>query len=663
MMDEIVRILLAAAGVFYLLAVTGALVVETKAHRYYFWSQITAIPAALVSGAAALLVLIGGARLAWNLPGPMEWITFSFQLDGLSAFFLFTLSLLALIVSVYSIGYRSHPTRSQAAFQPLFLLAMTGLLCASDVISFLFFWELMSFSSYFLIIVHHDEAEPRQAGMLYLIMTQAGTVFVMIGLLALAGLSQSVSFANLTGAGATAALKTWLLLAFLAGFGTKASIVPLHIWLPRAHPAAPAPVSALMSGFMIKAAIYGLLRFTGFLELDGWFGGVALVVGVLTAFFGILYAFVGSDLKKLLAYCSIENIGIILAAAGVYFWGLSLRNDLLIGLALAALELHVLNHALFKGLLFMSAGVVLESTGTRDLEQMGGLIRRMPATALFSLIGCLSGAALPFGSGFISEWLIFQSLFLAGRTAEGAGVKLLAFLAIGGLALTAGLAVATFVKLFGVAFLALPRSSGSESAREGNRWALVAMGLAAFFCLGLGFFPWLGLRLTQSSVWEAGVGNVFTPQPWLGVVTGNAAASPLVPALGIAVIVGVTLWLLRGRLAARTGPTWNCGTALQPRMEYTATAFAKMGRLTFRFLLRPQRRLSSRTGNRFFPGALEYRSELPLHWEDKLYRPLVQWLLDLSGRIRNLQAGSIKLYLGYIFAVLCLLLLYVRWGG
>jgi hydrogenase-4 component B len=648
-------------GLLYLAAVGGAFGGRTRQHRFYFWSNWGALAAGVVTVVVALLVLVTGVDWSATFQGPLAWMQLTFRLDGLTAFFLFTLGLLASLVAIYALGYECHITRPVAIFQPLFLLSLTGLLAASDILSFLFFWELMSLTSYFLIVAGSGGG-PKKAGFLYLMMTQFGTAFIMLAVLTLAAGSGGTSFAGLNTAGMAPAWRGALLVALFIGFGTKAGIVPLHIWLPKAHPAAPAPVSALLSGFMIKAALYGLLRFVGFFQTEAWFGALLMLMGGISAVLGILYAFMAKDFKRLLAYCSIENMGLLFLTAGVYCWGWALGNSRLTGLALAALEMHLLNHALFKGLLFMSAGALLQGCGTVDLDKMGGLIKRMPQTACFTLIGCMAGAGLPLVSGFVSEWLILQMLFLAALLAPLAWMKLIVFTGIGMVALSAGLAGATFVKLFGTAFLALPRSPQSRAAREVNRPMRLAMGLAAGCCLLLGIVPWLGWRLITFSSGRLGRDGAVASHPVMAGGLFGEVSGQLAGILAVLAIVALTVWLVRRKLAWRTGTTWNCGATLQPSMGYTGTGFAKMGRLAFGFWLRPQRRvLRPAAEHPLFPGPLEYRSQLPSHFEERLYRPGARLLLKVSAQVRRVQAGSIKLYLGYILAVLVLLLIYIRW--
>lgn len=662
-MNDVINLLLISGGLLYLFASGGALVFHNKLHRSFLWSNLWTAGGGVLMLSGALFVLLGKAGPSHQIPGPYPWMTLTFGIDKLGAFFLFCLSLLTVFVSIYSQGYEHHRTLMTAVFQPLFVLGMAGLLMAQDVISFLFFWEVMSFASYFLIIAESDKAEARRAGNLYLLMTQFGTSLIMIALLGLAAHSGSASFQSLRVPGLAPVMQGLLFVAMLLGFGTKAGMIPLHVWLPKAHPAAPTPVSALMSGFMIKAAIYGLLRFTQFLPGQTWQGTVVILLGVFTALLGIIYAFMENDFKRLLAYCSIENIGIILVGVGLFLWGRAAGHPFLSNLALIGLEMQVLHHTLFKGLMFMSAGAVMQECHTRNLEKLGGLIKRMPQTVFFSLIGAATGAGLPFTSGFISEWLILQALFLAATVLVAPGLKIIAFVGIGAFALVAGFAAATFVKLFGIGFLALPRSAAAAKARESNGAIRLAMGFSALGCLLVGVFPRLPLSLTSGGLKLCGA---FTSFPGWGIAIQANTIDPPLLCIGLVAVIALTAVLLgkracMGRFAF--GPTWNCGTALQPQMEYSGASFAKLAKLVFKVFLRPQRKLIKHYDkNSQLISALEYQSSLPSHFEERLYQPVVRIMMGIAGRIRWLQAGSIKLYLSYILIVLLLLLLYLRLG-
>jgi hydrogenase-4 component B len=458
-------------------------------------------------------------------------------------------------------------------------------------------------------------------------------------------------------------------LLFVFGFGVKAGIVPLHIWLPAAHPVAPSNVSALMSGVLIKTGIYGLTRvlfdFMG--TPPNWWGVTVLTIGTVSAVLGVLYALMEHDLKRLLAYHSIENIGIILMGLGAALMFLHTNHPILATLALIAGLYHTINHAVFKALLFLGAGAVLHSARTRNMEEMGGLIKRMPQTALFFLIGAVAISALPPLNGFVSEWLTYQAL-LGGFETTRQLVRLMFPLAGALLALTGALAAACFVKAFGITFLAQPRSRHAAEAQEASFTMLFGMGLLAVFCIYLGLCPGTFLGLL----------NPVTAQ-----LTGHAISDQLLTADGLSLLalrptagtvstLGITLvavcllplplglWWLFGRPARRRiGPTWDCGlSGLTPQMEYTATAFSKPLRMIFKTIFRPHRALRAEFEfSRYFATTIRFESHIEETFEKRLYRPLQRFILRASRRMRAVQAGSLQAYLIYIFVTLLLLLI------
>jgi hydrogenase-4 component B len=459
-------------------------------------------------------------------------------------------------------------------------------------------------------------------------------------------------------------------LLFLIGFGVKAGIVPLHIWLPEAHPVAPSNISALLSGVLIKTGIYGLTRvlfdFLG--TPPNWWGVTVLTIGTVSALLGVLYALMEHDLKRLLAYHSIENIGIILMGLGASLMFLHTAHPVLAALALIAGLYHTINHAIFKALLFLGAGAVLHSTHTRNMEEMGGLIKRMPMTAFFFLIGAVAISALPPLNGFVSEWLTYQSL-LQGFGTTSSLLRLMFPLSGAMLALTGALAAACFVKAFGITFLAQPRSEEARHAHEASPSMLMGMGLLTAACVFLGLFPTLFLRLLDPVTLRLTGERLSAQLTMAGVlVLGNSQPQggtvfPLGLALtGICLLpIPFALWLFFGRKTKiRVGPTWDCGLrGLTPAMEYTATGFSKPIRMIFKALFRPRREVQREYDySPYFAKTLRFESHIEEAFVTRIYRPLNRAILRLSRRMRALQAGSIQAYLIYIFITLLLLLMF-----
>jgi formate hydrogenlyase subunit 3/multisubunit Na+/H+ antiporter MnhD subunit len=457
------------------------------------------------------------------------------------------------------------------------------------------------------------------------------------------------------------------------GFGSKAGIMPLHVWLPRAHPAAPSHVSALMSGVMIKLGVYGLLR-VGLDLLGGgpaWWGALVIGLGALSAVLGVLYALMENDLKRLLAYSSVENVGLVFIGLGASFLFLSLGTVPAATLALSAGLYHALNHAAFKGLLFLGAGSVLHATHTRDMNRLGGLIRRLPWTALCFLIGSLAIAGLPPLNGFVSEWLLFQSL-LPGIGSSAPLVAPLMTLAVGILALTGGLAAAGFVKAFGITFLAIPRSPAAEHAHEAPLSMRVGMTILAAACAGFGLAA-VPIMSVLGSVLPGRAGLPTMTSPLGGVSLsapgGFGQMSPTLVAVGL-VIVTAGVWVGVRLLAAgqqlRVTDTWGCGRIAQTaRMEYTSTAFAEPLRRVFAELYRPTKDLSIdfHPESRYFVQSIEYRSEIVPWFERYLYAPVVARVRLWALRTLAIQSGSAHAYLTYlVIALLGLLVVLLARG-
>lgn len=602
------------------------------------------------------------------------------RLDPVGAFFLVVIGVGAIPAALYGFGYSAAYEDGRASLRllgamlNLFLLTMSLVTLADNVLTFLLMWEGMSLTSYFLVITEAGEERTRNAGLWYIGMTHVGLMMLLVAFLLLAGGPGSGAFTDLRANAATlspAGRDAVFVLAFL-GFGSKAGIVPMHVWLPRAHPAAPSHVSALMSGVMIKMGVYGLLRVSVDLLGTGptWWGGLVLGVGVVSALLGVLYALMEHDLKRLLAYHSVENIGIIFIAIGA---GLMFRHYGL--MPLAALGFigglyHVLNHAVFKGLLFLGAGSVLHATHTRNMEEMGGLIKRMPWTALFFLIGAAAISALPPLNGFASEWLVFQSL-LGGFNMPVPEVAVMMPVAVGLLALTSGLAAACFVKAFGITFLALPRSSEAEHAYESPFSMRLGMGLLALACIGLGVTPFAVVPVLGNVL--AGVGGLADTRPelttnlFLQTPSAFGQMSPTLMALGLLLLLGLVpavLSLLQLNRRRRVSESWGCGRVGQTaRMEYTATAFAEPLRRVFAEIYRPMKKLTINfhPQSKYFVQSIEYRSEITPWFDQILYKPFLQSATFAAQQVRRLQAGSLHLYLLYIAIALTVLLVLARW--
>ncbi len=651
----------------------------------------------LLSAAAAVLGLISSGlvllgqpafRLSMPLltaltdltPSVRLFESLGFRMDELSAFFVFVISLLVVPISIYSVSYTREyqDTKSVAllgVLYNLFALSMILVVTADNALLFLIVWELMSVSSYFLVTFEHEKPEHVHAGLIYLVMTHVGTAFLILSFLLFYQHLHSLDFAVFRAEAVSLpdTARTLIFIFGLIGFGTKAGLVPLHIWLPYAHPAAPSHISALMSGLMIKTAIYGMLRvFLDFLQPDlvWWWGLVVLVLASISTVLGVLYALMEHDLKKLLAYHSVENIGIILIGiglamiAGAHPESLALIS--LAALALMAALYHTINHAVFKGLLFLAGGAVVSQTHTRNIEELGGLIKGMPWTSACFLIGSLAISALPPLNGFVSEWLTFQSLLLGLHLPELI-VKVLVPLSAALLALSGALAAACFVKAFGITFLALPRSEHPQQAQEVPATMRGGMGILALLCVVLGILPVFVLPLLN------GVASSLLGQP-INVLFSGFVLAPLAPDQGTFSPLGLVLLLLvlapvglgiaymSSELRRRRAPTWVCGLPhLSARMEYTATGFSKPIRLTFRNIYQPRREVEVETDvSSYVRQRIRYELQLAAPFEKYLYGPLSAGILKISGTLRRIQTGSINMYLAYIFIVVVILLLVVR---
>jgi formate hydrogenlyase subunit 3/multisubunit Na+/H+ antiporter MnhD subunit len=619
--------------------------------------------------AAGLLGFTGWMGGAWTLDVP--WLVplsgLSLRMDALGGFFLLLVGAATVPSSIYAIGYARGARRGLGAYA-LFVLAMAVVPLAANVPTFLLAWELMALASYALVLTDDRDPAAVRAAWIYAVMTHAGLACLLSGMLLMTAWTGSLTFADWPAAATTlsAPARNLVFVLLALGFASKAGVIPLHVWLPAAHPAAPSHVSALMSGVMIKLGVMGILRVG--LEWLGvgapWWGVALLLAGTLSALGGVLYAAVEGDLKRLLAFSSIDNIGIILIAVGAGLVFHSTGLETLAIFALAAALYHTLNHAAFKALLFLGAGAVVHGTGTRDLEAMGGLIKRMPWTSAAFLVGALAIAALPPLNGFVSEWLTFQALLQNGRIPRPE-LNLVFVLALAGLALTGGLAVACFVRAFGIAFLALPRTEAAAGAQEAAPTMRAAMALLVVACATLALTPTLLLpRLGATAARLLGDAAPSSREDLLTIAVSGDFATLSMPVIAVALGLGLVLPLVAlrvGRAPSRIRhyETWGCGRLLQTsRMEYTATAFASPFRRVFDFFYRPERRveIEAHAESRFFVRRMVYRNPTRALVEEWLYAPLLGAVRAGTDRVRAIQSGSANLYLIYVLAALLVLL-------
>jgi hydrogenase-4 component B len=633
--------------------------------RWTRWALAAGLASIVVAGglcviagvSAGLGAAVAPSGPAWTLP--VGGVTLA--VDALSGWFLAGVGILSVAVAVYSWGYLQDeighgPVAVHAALLCLLVLSLILVLCAADAVLFLVGWELMSLSAFFLISFHDRRDEVRKAAWMYLIATHLGTAMGVFPLLALliwrsGGVTSFAAFPSAMAA-APGALGVVLFVLGLIGFGAKAGFIPGHVWLPVAHPAAPSPVSAMMSGIVIKTGIYGLLRLLSWLPaLPISCALVMLVIGAAGGILGILQALSQRQLKRLLAYSSVENIGIIALGIGIGMLGRSMNQPVMAVLGFAGAMLHVLNHSLFKGLLFLSAGAVLHSTGTADLEQLGGLGKKAPVNAALFLLGAGAICALPPLNGFVSEWLIYNAMFrgAASRPILASAASLVGILA---LAIIGALALASFAKAFGVVFLGAARNPNIK-LHPTPRSMLAGMMIPATGCVVIGMMPWLITPMLR-----AATGSLVT-------LPGEAAESiaqamrPLVLISAMAVVfvlMVLALWLLRTRFCAgyRTGsiqPTWGCGYARPTaRMQYTGSSFAWSLMSSFQEPLQTRRDVVRPEG--VFPAGGTLSTQTPDVALTRGFEPLFEAVARQFQRLWPLQHGRIQLYLVYIAVTL-----------
>lgn len=662
----------------FLIGALGSLILSKNDKYANIWSNFFSILGSSTGLIFAISVMITGKTFSFKFNSLYQHLlSFAFNIDMLSAFFIGIISLIAIFCSFFALGYVKHFYKNYnigalGFFYNILIGSLILVVTSSNAIWFLVAWEMMSISSYFLVVYDRKDESNVKAGLLYLIMTYVGTAFILFAFLLIYKYTNSFDFSiiksniNLI----PLVIKNFIFIFFIVGFGVKAGIIPFHIWLPLAHPAAPSHVSALMSGVMIKTGIYMFIRiFMDILQpIPVWWGITIIIIGSISSLLGVLYALTEHDIKKLLAYHSIENIGIILLGLGSSMIFNSLGMVSLSLLSLMASLFHTLNHAVFKSLLFLSAGSVINEVHTRNMEEYGGIIKYMPQTALFFLIGSMAISALPPFNGFFSEWLTFQSLF-QGITQLHSSLSWIFIIAVGSLAFTGGLALTCFVKAFGSIFLAKPRSQEVKSAKESSLSMRIGMGFLALFSILLGLFSGYTTILLEKvgrglSVFNETFSSISISGNQLfklnnGFSSIGASSVFIFIILGILFIIFIFKYLVNRDQKIKTGKTWSCGTELTPRMEITSTGFARSIILIFKGVLKPSLQSDIEYHDfqsRYLPKSITITFKVNNVYSNYFYKPIQEIFNGLSMKVKKIQSGNINLYISYIFIILIILL-------
>lgn len=627
-----------------------------------FLGSAAAVTGSIVAVIPAFKVLSSGLteslRIKWSVP----FGSFFVQIDSISAVFLIPILGLSAIAAVYGAEYLfAYREKKNLGipwfFYNLLLIGMMLVVVARNGLLFLFAWEIMSLASFFLVTFEYERQTVRQAGLIYLIAMHIGTAFLIAFFILLSGHTNSLDFDSIPAI--SSSLASILFLLAVIGFGTKAGFMPLHVWLPYAHPAAPSHVSAVMSGVMIKTGIYGLVRTLTILGMPpAWWGWLLIGIGFICGVMGIIFALAQQDLKRLLAYSSVENIGIITLGMGAGLLGMSINSPTLAVLGFAGGLFHVINHAVFKGLLFLGAGAVLHSSGTGNIDLLGGIIKRMPWTAFTFLVGSIAICGLPPLNGFVSEFLIYLGVFKNGM-GGGLEATIPALIVIGSIALTGGLALACFTKAFGIIFLGHPRSSFAQQAHEVGPGMKFSMATLAALCILLGIFSPLVIKSAENVILEI----TSLPPQLIKTELANASTAMLsfvivsLILFGMIVFFAVLRKLLLSARSVRQTVTWDCGYA-QPgsRMQYTATSFAQPLTNLFKLFLRTRKDISPPKG--IFPTQSAFHTDTADISEKYIYQPAFKLISSSLSRLQWLQHGRLQIYILYIALTLWILLIW-----
>lgn len=643
----------------------------TKNYRNHQISSIIALVISFLGIFGSLNLLFTRSTIAYSLTTSIPLFQIKIYIDQLGLLFLLIISTISFLSTLYGWTYMKQYAKEYnlgvfGFFYNCFILSMMLVVTAYSAIYFLFVWELMSLTSLFLVLFENRHKETVTSGTVYFVMTHIGTIFIMLAFAILYLYTGSFEFDIIHSRIGTlpAVAQSMVFLFALIGFGTKAGIIPVHIWLPRAHSSAPSHVSSLMSGVMIKLGLFMLIRMLFFiLPLPQlWWGVMILIFGASSAVLGVLYALAEHDIKRLLAFHSIENIGIILLGIGSSLVFLSLDNPTVAALALTAGLFHIINHAAFKSLLFLGAGSVISQMHTRNIEEYGGLIKLMPYTAVFFLIGAIAISGLPPFNGFASEWLTYQALF-QGINGTGIAVKSIFIAAIASLALTGGLAAACFVKAYGVTFLGRSRAVSTKNIQESDTLMRFAMGGLAALCLILG----VGASFVSGQILHI-ISTIRLLHNQLIAPEFIQLQMPIIPLflIGALAISSIFVYIVSKKQSVIRDITWNCGFGyITPRMEVTATGFSRSIISVFRAIFRPHAESDVEFINRSIPYITKSRT---IHfstvniYEIYFYHPIERFLAICSEKIKSIQSGNVNLYIMYIFLALIGVLLWVRYS-
>jgi len=678
-MVENLFIVYAIFAFFSLGATLGLFTRGQKYHTYF-----TYIPSAFASVLTIILsiAVFSSENTHLTFFNVQHLFDFEIFIDGVSAFFLLIIGLISFAVSIYSLSYskRFDDKKNNSALGMLFNIFIVSIILvviSNNVFFFLIFWELMSLTSFFLVIYEHENKNNLKSGLTYLVMTHLGTGFIFASFILMYTQTGSFSFDSFRDVMIIPQyVKDIAFVLAFVGFGTKAGMVPLHIWLPKAHPSAPSNVSALMSAVMLKIAIYGIVRYLfDFNTIDNspdyvWLGMGIIIIGSISALVGILYALVENDIKRALAFSSIENVGIIFIGLGLSVVFAAFHLTSLSVLAFIASMFHTLNHSIFKGLLFMTAGSVHYSTHTKNIEDLGGLIKKMPWTAMMFLIGSIAIIGLPPLNGFISEWLTLQSLLAVFQIHSNILQVSLAF-AILAFALTIGIAGATFVRLFGITFLSKSRSANAANAVEVPKFMLIGKAILASSCIILGILPFIGMNLIVSAFNLPYMPS--SPFETISITNSDNSdfASLMMPGVLViltSVFVGVFVFvrIIGGKTKTIKYGTWDCGFGnLSEKTQYTATSLAEPIRRIFGVFYKPHNDVDAdfyTKENLYLKKSINVISTTRNIFDEKLYGKTISGSLFVLNKVRKIQSGKVNAYILYIMVTLVALLLFVGFG-